>query len=60
MLDSWSTISVLFMNDCRKNNCFGPKLEPNYTKIALYSDHRLVRFETVLVNSTVLEPYNTA
>jgi len=27
---------------------------PNYTKIALYGDHRLVRFETILVNSTVL------
>jgi len=33
---------------------------PNYTKIALYGDYHLVRFETVLVNSTVLVQYGTA
>jgi hypothetical protein len=33
---------------------------PIYTKIALYGDHRPVRFENVLVNSTVLIQYSTA
>jgi hypothetical protein len=34
--------------------------QPNFSQIALYSDHRLVEFETVLVNSTVLVQYDTA
>jgi hypothetical protein len=33
---------------------------PNYTKIALYGDHRLVRIKTVLVNSTFFVQYGLA
>jgi hypothetical protein len=61
VLDSWLIICFIYKQLLQKgNDCFWADIIAKLHQITLYNDHHLVRFETVLVNSTVLVQYGTA